>query len=76
MNRRLFLKTAVSTCGVVAVGLPNLTFGTEHVSRGVTEPDSRQHLRLHGDPSRGCAVPGWRRNFHDNFPQDPGKFSR
>lgn len=69
MDRRLFLKSAVTTCGAVIVGVPNLTIGNDSV---ITPPETRPgELHYHGIKSRGCAIPTYRRNHHDSFPHEP-----
>ena len=74
MERRLFLKSAITTCGVVVVGLPNLARATS-TKPGVANHQHNPELPFQGDPRSGCAIPWHRRNQHDSFPQDPHKLS-
>jgi hypothetical protein len=68
MHRRLFLKSAITTCGVVIVGIPNVSLSKTVVR---SEPDpSAVNLNHLGEKRGGCAVPGYRYNHHDFFPQD------
>ncbi len=67
MNRRVFLKSAVTTCGVVVVGIPNIMLGVEDVKAADVR---RGELRYRGSKTRGCAIPSYRGNHHDSFPQD------
>jgi len=68
MERRLFLKTAVTTCGVVMVGIPHVMATTGRIKSSTSKPIGQ--LRFLGDKNRGCAVSDYRRNHHDSFPQD------
>jgi hypothetical protein len=68
MNRRVFLKSAVTTCGVVVVGMPNIMLAADEL---YSMPKIRRgELRYHGSKTRGCAIPTYRGNHHDSFPQD------
>jgi hypothetical protein len=69
MDRRLFLKSAVTTCGMVIVGIPNISAGQSPVRVHTTIPPGG--WRHQGYKRYGCAIPGYRRNQHDRFPQDP-----
>lgn len=68
MNRRVFIKSAVTTCGVVVVGIPNIMLAKEDVE--IIRSNRRGELRYHGSKRRGCAIPSYRGNHHDSFPQD------
>jgi hypothetical protein len=74
VERRLFLKSAITTCGVVVIGLPNLATSA---SAGSTSAKHHHKSEMHfqGDPRTGCATPWHRHNQHDSFPQDPHKLS-
>lgn len=68
MNRRMFLKSAVTTCGVVVVGIPGVTLAENPVR--TASWTNRGELRFVGAKTRGCTIPGYRGNHHDIFPQD------
>lgn len=74
MDRRFFLKSAVTTCGVVIVGVPNLQISSAAAATN-SVGSSRAQLHYQGHPRSGCATPGHRRNQHDCFPQDPHKLT-
>lgn len=75
MERRVFLKGAVTTCGVVVVGLPNLLTASQPSEAELDAATSAKTLHYHGDPRSGCATPWHRHNQHDGFPQDPHKLN-
>ncbi len=68
MKRRLFLKHAVTTCGIVVVGIPNLTIAGGEPRPAPTKTGGS--FKFKGNPAAGCAVPTYRRDQHDFFPQD------
>ncbi|MFH2056751.1 MAG: hypothetical protein ABIJ61_12395 [bacterium] len=75
MDRRFFLKSAVTTCGVLVVGLPNLSAQPLATVAKVDTSNRVAQLHYQGNPRCGCATPGHRRNQHDCFPQDPHKLN-
>ena len=74
MDRRLFLKAAVTTCGAVVVGVPNVLAGDSDIA--VSTLAASGEMRYVGDPRSGCATPAYPHNQHDQFPQDPGRLLR
>jgi hypothetical protein len=52
----------------VIVGMPNVSVGESpvQVRSGASSGDGRYY----GDKRAGCAIPYYRRNQHDLFPQD------